>query len=238
MTDDITHLLGTLKGIAPAWTASPPPPYYLNPHIVIEDLKAKNAHLENIATVDALTGLQNRRGTEIALNDAIAEELRHFHGGNGKGVVLVMIDLDKFKPINDIFGHLPGDQVLQEVSRLLENNLRPGDTACRLGGDEFLLILKHTTLAEVQSRLDKLNETINSATIPYKGDKPHLAGSVIEIAASLGFHECAYDDLQKGAEWNLEKADQVMFAIKEDHADSKKRGHEDSIPTPFCPVPL
>jgi diguanylate cyclase (GGDEF)-like protein len=93
------------------------------------------------ATRDPLTGLPNRA--------AFDEALLHEIAGTGRGAApsLVLVDLDRFKLVNDTDGHLAGDAVLVAVADLLRRNLRPSDVACRLGGDEFAVVLPRTSPA-------------------------------------------------------------------------------------------
>src|SRR5439155_25343166 len=97
-----------------------------------ERLRDSEAHFREMAHTDALTGLANRRELLRALyEDAVG----------GPPCVLLAIDLDSFKNINDIRGHDVGDAVLSEVAERLRGNLRPGDLAARLGGDEFAVLM-------------------------------------------------------------------------------------------------
>ena len=93
------------------------------------------------ATRDPLTGLPNRAAFEEALHHEIAGTPR------AAAPALVLIDLDRFKLVNDTDGHLAGDAVLVAVAELLSSNLRPSDLACRLGGDEFAIVLARTSPA-------------------------------------------------------------------------------------------
>ena len=107
--------------------------------IMEEITKAKLAHneLERMATTDELTGLANRTLWYDRINQSIAIARRE----TGKQVVLMMLDLNHFKYINDTLGHAAGDVVLRQVSNRLEGTLRDGDTLARLGGDEFAILL-------------------------------------------------------------------------------------------------
>ena len=100
-----------------------------------EMLEQANAQLQHAATHDALTGLPNRVLLADRLGQAIARAARH----EARFAVLV-VDLDRFKSINDSLGHIAGDELLQEVARRLSGLLRKDDTLARLGGDEFVLL--------------------------------------------------------------------------------------------------
>ncbi|MCC4602220.1 GGDEF domain-containing protein [Xanthomonas melonis] len=93
-------------------------------------------HTEELSRTDELTGLHNRRGLALHL-----QECRR--AGNVPGVGLILIDCDRFKRINDQFGHLAGDRVLQNVAHALRSVIADGDLACRLGGDEFCVLVAH-----------------------------------------------------------------------------------------------
>jgi diguanylate cyclase (GGDEF)-like protein len=99
--------------------------------------------LEKMATTDSLTGLHNRRSLEQAAASAIEN-----HKRNGVALSVLLCDLDKFKQVNDEYGHQVGDQVLKAFSALITDVIRNGDFAARWGGEEFLLLLP-TTKAEV-----------------------------------------------------------------------------------------
>ena len=93
--------------------------------------------LEDLAATDPLTGLMNRRGFEKFFE---LEQAR-IRRGHSPGALFVLIDLDRFKPINDTYGHLAGDECLKLVSAKLLQSIRMLDGAARLGGDEFTLLL-------------------------------------------------------------------------------------------------
>lgn len=128
---------------------------------VLEELRAMNARLqgdkvmaEEQALTDALTGLRNRRGLDLAI-----EAL-----GTGD-FALVHLDLDRFKQVNDGLGHAAGDHVLVQVARILIEECRAGDTAARIGGDEFVLLLPgmwqpEPALRRIARIIERLSEPI------------------------------------------------------------------------------
>jgi diguanylate cyclase (GGDEF)-like protein len=101
-----------------------------------KNLMKSNVRLENLASHDMLTNLPNRPFFYEALQDTIADAKKQH-----KSFALLFLDLDKFKKINDSLGHDTGDQLLQAVAERLTHTIRPMDIACRLGGDEFIILL-------------------------------------------------------------------------------------------------
>jgi diguanylate cyclase (GGDEF)-like protein/PAS domain S-box-containing protein len=107
--------------------------------------------LELTARSDYLTGLDNRRALDIALGQALSAANRH-----GRGLCLAMIDLDRFKGYNDAYGHLAGDSYLKVVADVWRKTLRPEDFICRYGGEEFVVGLPDTRMAEATRCLERL----------------------------------------------------------------------------------
>ncbi len=118
-------------------------------------LEQVNKELERMAYVDSLTGLPNRRHFDDVLQKELALIERKGHES-----CLVMIDVDDFKGINDIYGHPAGDCFLAQFSSLLANSIRKYDTLCRLGGDEFIALLPQTTLSEAAAFAESLRERL------------------------------------------------------------------------------
>lgn len=132
-----------------------------------EALSESEAHYRELAHTDPLTGLANRRGLLRALQSRRP----------GCSYVLLTLDLDGFKQVNDTRGHDVGDAVLLEVGRRLRQNLRPGDVAARLGGDEFA-VLMWTGLLEGRRVAERLREVLS---------RPYLAGATpLVLSASIG----------------------------------------------------
>lgn len=164
------------------------------------ELERANQRLQLLAATDALTGLANR----AALYQHFAQLQAKAHLNNYK-LTVFFIDLDGFKPVNDQFGHLAGDDVLQEVAKRLQQCCRPLDLAVRVGGDEFLLIFEDIRsdkqAAELQQRIQqKLNQ-------PY-----HYKDTLLNVTASLGMLRV---DASLELESVLENADQAMYQEKQ-----------------------
>ena len=131
--------------------------------------------LEHLATHDPLTGLLNRRAFETELARAVAFAHRY-----EIGAVLLMLDIDHFKYINDSNGHAVGDATLRHVSDLLQHRLRETDVLCRLGGDEFALILPGTNPAEARATARALLDELRKDTTIRNGSQ------VVRVTASVG----------------------------------------------------
>lgn len=147
---------------------------------VIEAQSKRIQVLEDIASTDPLTGLMNRRGFERFF-DAERARIRR---GNSPGALLVLIDLDRFKPINDIHGHLAGDACLKLVAETLLASIRITDGAARFGGDEFAILLAHTDPEAAQVRAAKLRETLNEMKLAWQAAKLHFGASLGALPVS------------------------------------------------------
>lgn len=146
-------------------------------HQVITEQKERIAYLESLSLTDELTGLCNRRGFEGALRRELAEASRHPTACG----VLVMIDIDEFKAINDTYGHLAGDRYLRRVAQILTENVRVQDLVARLGGDEFAILMTRIDAEDGRTRARDLVETANGLSIPWEGH-------ALPVKLSLGTH--------------------------------------------------
>lgn len=171
----------------------------------LTDAQRRIATLEHLSRTDETTGLLNRRGFELALETALARVKRH-----GEQGVLVMIDLDGFKAINDRHGHAVGDLVLATVGTILNRHTRFTDSAARIGGDEFALILTDTDDKGAKLRVRKLDQILNCSDVPWNGMR-------IPIRASFGY---APYGLRDQADSLFAKADAAMYERKRDRAVS------------------
>jgi len=121
--------------------------------------RARIAELEALSVTDELTGLLNRRGFTDALNRTLGNAHRHNEEG-----LLVAMDLDHFKPVNDAHGHAAGDAVLRHVAEFLSERVRTTDYLARMGGDEFALLMVNCELAPAYLRAHQLRSEINTAS--------------------------------------------------------------------------
>lgn len=145
------------------------------------ELRRANERLERLVGTDPLTQVLNRRGAE----EALGRELRRIDR-TGDPLMAVLIDCDDFKQVNDSFGHAVGDAALAALSQSLQEAVRAGDHVARVGGDEFLVLLPGTTVAEGMVVAEKLRQAIKATTLP-------LATEGVTLSASLGIGPVAAD---------------------------------------------
>lgn len=158
--------------------------------------------LHDQATHDALTGLCNRR----TLDETLPREL-HRAQRSQEPLTVAMLDLDHFKKLNDTHGHAAGDVALETVARLLEENLRFSDLACRFGGEEFVVVLPNSTAAQARVRLDAVRHRIANH------DFRHLGHSVGPLTVSVGLAEAPRHG--QSSEELLREADRALYAAKD-----------------------
>ncbi|MCA9033427.1 MAG: GGDEF domain-containing protein, partial [Planctomycetaceae bacterium] len=130
---------------------------------------ASEHRLRMLASTDELTGLTNRR----RMLEHIREEIRRLRR-SGRSASLIMGDIDHFKDINDKYGHLCGDEVLEEVSELLRNSLRDQDFIARWGGEEFLFLLPETDDAGGVTAAEKLREAVAKLQVDCESRNLHV----------------------------------------------------------------
>ena len=123
---------------------------------------------------DALTGLLNRRGLEKLLQPIISNlERKHLC------VSVIILDIDYFKEVNDVYGHLAGDAVLKSIASALKIMIRSGDYFCRFGGEEFIVVLPETTIDTALEIAERFRQKIENLTVYYEGE-------TINVTASFG----------------------------------------------------
>lgn len=168
---------------------------------IMAEQEKKIRELEDLASTDALTGLMNRRGLE----NFFEQELSRIRRGTSDGAVLVMIDLDGFKAINDTYGHKAGDECLKQVTKQVMKSIRFTDGAARFGGDEFAILLTQTDPKKVYSRVRSIRNALNSVAFKWNGEELKCGGSVGTAAVA------ASDD---GFTTAYLKADAALYADK------------------------
>lgn len=165
-----------------------------------EEIRALQAQLQEQAVRDPLTGLFNRRHLDTALGAAL-ERCR----ATQAPLVLLLIDIDHFKLINDAHGHAAGDATLQMLAQLMLRHVRPQDVACRYGGEEFLVVMADIPLETARHRADMLRQAFEKARVRY-GDG--------NISATLSCGVAAYPDHGDEAGTLIRRADQALYLAK------------------------
>lgn len=194
----LTVLAASGIGIAAAYI------FFLNRRLrqTVRDLDAANAELKRLAHFDPLTRLPNRALLKERLGQVFEMALR-----DGFKFAVLMIDLDRFKPINDQHGHGVGDEVLTEVARRIRANIRASDTVGRFGGDEFVVVLAQVdALSGAETAADKIREAIQQPISVKNGSLTVCVGACLGIAVFP-------DHAQQMTEL-LRNADMAMYHAK------------------------
>lgn len=163
---------------------------------------ALQKRIHNMAIKDPLTGLHNRR----FFNDKLDEEITRSRRTK-MPVSLVYMDIDHFKKYNDQNGHPMGDQLLKMVATVLQKTSRKNDVVCRIGGEEFVLILPHTDSKGAAIKAEKLRRIIEATKFPF-GEKQPLG----MVSMSMGVSE--YPSLSSDAESIVKSADEALYHAK------------------------
>lgn len=163
----------------------------------IHDQKKELYRLRNIAQTDSLTGFKNRTGGIFKIQTRLSEDINDTF-------FMAVIDLDKFKEANDLFGHTFGDMVLKNVAERIKKNYAHDILCCRIGGDEFLYFGKCENYSEAMTILTKLKKEIKH-TISYEGSK-------FDVDCSIGFSMFS----SQGTDFDelFNKADAAMYFAK------------------------
>jgi len=172
--------------------------YYLFTHFDITEQVKLQEQYRYLAHHDSLTGLANRILLEDRLTHAIDNAIR-----TGKSVGVIFCDLNEFKSVNDDFGHLIGDQVLQEMGKRIKSVCRSNDTVARFGGDEFMIIVEQLNYV---SELNKLTDTL------IKKIAEPMEDMGFSLSASIGVATFPSDGMTK--DQLIEIADKNMYRKK------------------------
>ncbi len=139
-----------------------------------DELRARAEELAQMSRTDHLTGLFNRRHTEERLRALDAGAARH-----GYPLAVLLVDVDHFKQVNDTLGHQTGDEVLVAIGQRLQSGMRLEDVLGRWGGEEFLLVLPHTSVEQAGVLAERLRELIAAEPMT-------TAGAALDITVSIG----------------------------------------------------
>jgi len=170
------------------------------------DLSRINAWLSAVALIDALTQLSNRRAFDLELPQQIQVSRR-----KSTPISLMVLDIDYFKSVNDRYGHLVGDDVLKQLAKRLLANMRFYDTPFRYGGEEFVVLLNNTDLAEAHVIAERLRHSIGS--LPFELSHLLKESMLLDITISIGLAELQADDDAQGQSL-LNRADQYLLQAK------------------------
>ena len=170
-----------------------------------EELRRANARLERLVDTDPLTHVLNRRG----IAEVLHLELRRM-GRTGDALMAVLIDCDDFKSINDSYGHGIGDAVLAALAKSVQDTLRAGDFVARVGGDEFLVLLPSTTVAEGMVVAEKIRRAIKATVLP-------LSPEGLTVSASLAVGPVGRD---------VVSIEEVLASVDEGLKQSKGAGKD------------
>ena len=163
------------------------------------------AEVLKYATMDALTGLNNRRQFELRLNQEVSNSRR-----NKTSLCCMMIDVDYFKNVNDTYGHAAGDCVLKQVSGIIKSEIREYDIACRYGGEEFFIILPQTNLKEASFVAQRLRKVIEEAKMDIK-DASTENVNFLKVTVSIGV--CAFTP-EMNTEKLVQETDKALYEAK------------------------
>src|SRR5438445_9949702 len=164
----------------------------------------QNAHhverVRQLAYIDGLTGIFNRRFFELRINQEI-ERARRFDSA----LSVIILDVDQFKRLNDEFGHLLGDEVLRQISSIFSQHLRKIDVVCRYGGEEFAILLSQTTHQHALGVAEKLRRMVDAWQFPGVPRPVTISAGV----ATCPDHGTTRDELVKAADAGLYAAKQA-----------------------------
>ena len=172
----------------------------LNQQLV--EIIALQGQLREQANQDLITGIFNRRYLEDTLIREVARARRE-----KIPLSLVMIDMDNFKVINDLYGHQAGDEILQEVGKMLKVQIRLNDIACRYGGDEFVIVMPGASLDVASRRADTWRLLLTTMELMYKGSqlKPTFSAGV-----------ASFPQYGEDPESLMRMADKALYRAKEE----------------------
>ena len=175
--------------------------------IQTSELEKAKKELTLQAITDPLTQLYNRRYFADIASKAFFNAVRY-----EQALAIIMLDIDEFKKINDVYGHHTGDQVIARCARLLTEFSRKSDTVARYGGEEFIILVPQTSLSEVQSLAQRIKQEVNNICIVLKDD------SVVTFSISIGIAQ-----IEKNQDHNIQdiiqRADQALYKAKQQGRD-------------------
>ncbi len=170
--------------------------------LLLADLRGFNLVLQDMATRDPLTGLYNHGFLQERLEQEINRAAR-----SGSRLALAMLDLDRFKQVNDTFGHQVGDEVLRRLAHILRESLRSSDVAARYGGEEIAVILPETDADGAAAVLERVRQLLESAAVDVPGGQK-LTGITLSAGVAV------YPDAATDRHALIRAADDALYAAK------------------------
>jgi len=167
------------------------------------EIEKKNELLEEAARKDFLTDLPNRRAVEEYAAKQLGGAIRH-----GYPLWVILADLNKFKMVNDQYGHLAGDEVLKRFAGILKKNTRTSDICGRLGGDEFILVVTHVPAVNITNLVDRLGSSFTIEEFTFEGQN-------VQMTASFGVGGYEHPDRPEFRHL-LARADSALYEAKTD----------------------
>jgi len=172
--------------------------FAMNSAMLEDDLHVATSRIERMAQTDALTGVLNRRGLELLGGEALKKSQRQ-----GQFASVIMLDLDRFKSVNDSLGHDAGDELLRAVAALCQAGLREGDVFARFGGEEFVIVAPGTDADEARRLAERTRQAIEGAH--FDATRGALVTASFGVASAKG----------ESLEALLKSADAAMYAAKQ-----------------------
>ena len=171
------------------------------------ELQRENLELSKHSNIDALTGIANRRAFDQFLDDSIEQSTRH-----RLDLSLILIDIDYFKTYNDKYGHIAGDEALQEVATCINSAMRrAGDLLARYGGEEFAVVLPHSDSKSARALAKRINDAIWAAKIEHLGQPDQK-----RITVSMGVISVKFTDNRIiNARDLIHQADKNLYSAKQ-----------------------
>ena len=170
----------------------------------MQKLRVELGHLQNEAVTDPLTGLRNRRGFSVALEQLLAENANAL-----KECAIMIADIDHFKKINDNYGHLFGDQVLRTAAQALKSVVKGRDIIARFGGEEFIMLLPNTPEHGAFALAEQLRSTFAKGRIKRSNSDEYID----TITISVGVAKPMLGDTLEQA---IERADKALYCAKQE----------------------
>jgi diguanylate cyclase len=170
----------------------------------VRELEGELRRLSDEVATDALTQVANRRGLTLAFDTLVGSGARSLHEGQAPVLAIGLLDIDNFKKLNDTLGHAAGDQALKALAAAVRERLRPVDHIARFGGEEFVVLLPDTPLAEAQQALTRLQRGLSAGLFMHEGKDVLVTFSAGVTAWQPG----------EPLDAALERADEALYEAK------------------------